>query len=225
MTQRSSERLAASLAHHIRSPLATALLYMHLVEGELGSGINQELRDGLATARDEMLRVNRLLGNLVEYHRLGRLVIVPVLIDAGRVVTDAVAKTLIGAPADVAVDVSTDNLVDWWDRSALEDIVQNLLANAIRHRRPPVSITVSRPGPNLQVVVRDGGGMSPRELARMFRRRLTIPRERTSTMDLGMWLVGQLATAHGGDATAAVGADGGTVVTVTLAPGPPQAAP
>ena len=123
MTQRLSERLAASLAHHIRSPLATALLYIHLIDAELGSGINQELRNGLAAARDEMLRVNRLLGSLVDYHRLGRLVIAPVLVDAGRVVTDAVAKTLVGTPADVALEVSTDNLLDWWDPGALEEIV------------------------------------------------------------------------------------------------------
>jgi two-component system, OmpR family, sensor histidine kinase MtrB len=221
MKPRSAERLAASLAHHIRSPLATALLYMHLID-ELGSGIDQELRDGLANARDEMLRVNRLLGNLVDYHSLGRLVVVPALIDAGPVAAEAMAKTLIATPADVALELSGEDLVDWWDRSALQEIVHNLLSNAIRHRRPPISMRVARSGRNLVITVRDGGGMSSRELSRMFRQRLTVPGDRTGKMDLGMWLTGQLAAAHGGAATAEVDRNGGTTVTVTLVPGPRQ---
>ncbi len=223
MRQSSSHRIAAWLAHHIRSPLATALLYMHLIDGELGSAINQELRDGLASARDEMLRVNRLLGNLVDYQRLGRLVIVPALLDAGAVAAAAVAKTVVGTQAEIAVDVSPADLVDWWDGGALDEIVQTLLSHAIQHRTPPVSLVVGRLGPDLQVQVRGGGRASSRELARMFRQRLTIPRERASTMDLGMWMVGQLASAHGGQASARADSDGTTVVTVTLAPSSPQA--
>jgi len=222
MKQRGSDRLAASLAHHIRSPLATALLYMHLIDRELGSGINQELRDGLASARDEMLRVNRLLGNLVDFHRLGQVVIQPALIDADQVISQAVAKTLLATPADVRVDSSAQGLVDWWDGGALEEIVQTLLSNAIQHRRPPISIAVNRTGPSLQIVVRDGGGMSSRELARLFRQRLTVPGDRSSSIDLGMWLTTQLVTAHGGELDGAVGPERDTVVTATLVPSPPQ---
>src|SRR3982751_5657742 len=130
----SSGRLAAAIAHEIRTPLAVALMYMRLVEQEAGPHVKDSLRAGLSLAREEVMRLDRLLGNLVDLHRLGHVVIRPALVDGGRVVSDAVRRTPWEAgPARVTVEVGAGDLLDWWDASALEQIVQNLLSNAVQH--------------------------------------------------------------------------------------------
>src|SRR3954469_24172051 len=142
----SSGRLAAAIAHEIRTPLAVALMYMRLVEQEAGPHVKDSLRAGLSLAREEVMRLDRLLGNLVDLHRLGHVVIRPALVDGGRGVSDAARRTPWEAgAARVTVEVGAGDLLDWWDASALEQIVQNLLSNAIQHGDAgPVSVNVDR---------------------------------------------------------------------------------
>ena len=181
----SSGRLAAAIAHEIRTPLAVALMYIRLVEQEAGPHVGESLRDGLSQARDEVARLDRLLGNLVDLHRLGHVVIRPALIDAGRVVSDAVRRARRDLTAvQVSVEVGAADLLDWWDPNAIEQIIQKLLSNAIRYGEGrPISVTVSRGDAGLRIRVQDGGsGMSASERARLFREGRFTP-----TIGLVIW--------------------------------------
>jgi signal transduction histidine kinase len=217
----SSGRLAAAIAHEIRTPLAVALMYMRLVEQEAGPQVKESLRAGLSLARDEVMRLDRLLGNLVDLHRLGHVVIRPALVDAGRVVSDAVRRTPWEAGAGrVAIEVGAADLLDWWDASALEQIVQNLLSNAVQHGEAgPVSVSVNRIEANLRLRIHDsGGGVSASERLRAFPPRLAAPKTRASGWGLGLWLVRELAEAHGGSASIESRRGEGSTFTVMLSP-------
>src|SRR5262245_34980180 len=142
----SSGRMAAAIAHEIRTPLAVTLMYLRLVEQEAGPHVKDSLRGGLSLARAEVARLDRLLGNLVDLHRLGHAVVHPALVDAGRIVSDAVSRAQSEMNAgQVTVEVSASDLLDWWDANAIEQILQNLLANVVRYGdRRPVSVGVDR---------------------------------------------------------------------------------
>jgi signal transduction histidine kinase len=216
----SSGRLAAAIAHEIRTPLAVALMYMRLVEQEAGPQVNESLRTGLSLARDEVMRLDRLLGNLVDLHRLGHVVIRPALVDAGRVVSDAVRRAPWEAgAARVAIEVDGADLLDWWDASALEQIVQNLLSNAVqRGEAGPVSVSVDRIEASLRLQIHDSGGGMAGERLRAFPPRLAAPKSRASGWGLGLWLVRELAEAHGGSATIESRRGEGSTFTVMLSP-------
>jgi signal transduction histidine kinase len=217
----SSGRLAAAIAHEIRTPLAVALMYMRLVEQEAGPQVKESLRSGLSLAREEVMRLDRLLGNLVDLHRLGHVVIRPALVDAGRVVSDAVRRAPweTGA-ARVAIEVGASNLLDWWDASALEQIVQNLLSNAVQHADAgPVSVKVDRSDGALRLRIRDSNGdLAAGERPRAFPPRLSPPKTRASVWGLGLWLVRELAEAHGGSATIENRRGEGSTFTVLVTP-------
>jgi signal transduction histidine kinase len=217
----SSGRLAAAIAHEIRTPLAVALMYLRLVEQEVGPHVTESLRDGLSLARDEVTRLDRLLANLVDLHRLGHVVIRPALIDAGRVVADAVRRALWElSTAQVSVEVGASDLLDWWDANAVDQIVQNLLSNAVQYGEGrPITVTVDRIEGRLRVRVQDrGSGIPAGERARLFRRRLGPRKARTSGLGKSLWLVRELAQAHGGSALVETRKGVGSTFTVTLNP-------
>jgi signal transduction histidine kinase len=219
----SSGQLAAAIAHEIRTPLAVALMYLRLVEDEAGPLVKASVRDGFSIARAEVGRLDRLLTNLVDLHRVGHIVVHPTLVDAGRVVSDAVRRALRDLNAgQVTVELGASDLLDWWDASALERIVETLVVHAAQQSEGrPVSVVVERIETALRLRVHDGGrsAFASDATPRSFRRRLGPRKARGGggAIDSTLWLVHELAEAHGGGVTTGP-RDGAGGFTVTLFP-------
>jgi signal transduction histidine kinase len=220
-----SARLAAVVGHELRAPLATALMYMGIVERQIDAGARgAAVRSALAVAREEILRIERLIVRVTELQRLGRPVLAPRLVDAGRVVTDAVRRSMLGeAAAEVTVAAASRGLTDWWDDAAVEQIVQNLLSNALKFGAGrPVKISVEPSSFGARLVVRDKGvGIHAADLERIFRCNVRAPADRSGGLGLGLWLVRALAEAHGGRVTVQSRPGQGATFTVMLRPLPP----
>jgi signal transduction histidine kinase len=218
--------LAAALAHQIRTPLAAALMYLRLVEQEVGEQVSPPLREGLTSVCAEISKLDRLLGNLMDMHRLGHPVIRPTLVDGARVIGDAVSRALPEpAGAKVSVEIGACDLTDWWDPNALEQIVQTLISNAFKYGQGrPIAVTVDRVDACLRLRVRDdGSGIPAAAHTRIFRGPPVAPKARAPGLGLGLWLVGRLAEAHGGSASVESRDGAGTTFTVTLNPQRPPA--
>jgi len=223
-----SGRLAAALAHQIRTPLGAALMYLRLVEQEVGEQVSPPLRDGLTLVSAEILKLDRLLANLMDMHRLGHLVIRPTLVDGARVVGEAVSRALPQpTSAQVSVEIGAGDLTDWWDPSAVEQIVQTLISNAFKYGQGrPIAVNVDRVDASLRLRVSDSGvGIPAATHTRIFHGPPVAPKARTPGLGLGLWLVGRLAKAHGGSASVESRDGAGTTVTVTLNPQRPPAPP
>jgi signal transduction histidine kinase len=220
----STGRVAAAIAHEIRTPLAVALMYLRLVEQEAGPNMKGSLREGLTLARAEVARLDRLLTNLVDLHRLGHAVIRPALVDAGRIASEAVRSTVGDlSVGQVTIEISGADLLDWWDPSAIEQIIQHLVSNAVQYGLGrPISVKVDRHQGQLRLRVCDnGGGPAAGARARVFSRRLGPRTARTGGMGMSLWLVRELAEAHGGSAALEFDKGVGSTFTITLAPGRP----
>lgn len=120
-------------------------------------------------------------------------------------------------PTWVTID-STPDLQATVDPARLEQIVTNLLSNARKHGRPPVSLCARRLGDTgLEVRVSDSGDGVPDEYQdSLFTRFASGPR--TDSVGLGLWLVDVMTQAHGGGATYTT-VDGRPTFVATL-PGP-----
>jgi two-component system sensor histidine kinase FlrB len=217
----SSGEVAAAIAHEIRTPLAVALMYLRLVEDEAGPLVKESVRDGFSIARAEVARLDRLLTDLVDLHRVGHVTIRPSLVDAGRVVSDAVRRVLRDLSAgQVTVELGAADLLDWWDVSVLERIVESLVVNATHHGDGrSVSVAVDRVDSGLRLCLRDASRVAVAEASpRALRRRLGPRKARGSGPGTNLWLIQELAEAHGGGVTGG-GRDGaGPAFTVTLRP-------
>jgi PAS domain S-box-containing protein len=114
-----------------------------------------------------------------------------------------------------------------WDADRLAQVVGNLVSNALHHGRPdtPVRVKVSGLGPEVQLSVHNDGVPIPPEVqATLFQpfRRGTTGKAATRSVGLGLFIVRQVARAHGGDVTVHSTQEEGTTFTVRLPRGSPE---
>jgi signal transduction histidine kinase len=185
--------LTAGLAHDLRSPLTTVQLALEAL-GEDGPAARRELA---ATALRQVRRVNRLATELLDLERVdrrGELRLDLAQVSAREAVLDAVEQ--LDRP-DVTV-LAEPGLTVTADPQRLQQMLVNLLGNALRHGRPPVVVRATAAGAAARIEVRDHGpGVPPgdrEELFTAFRARA----DRADSTGLGLWLVDRLALAHGG---------------------------
>jgi signal transduction histidine kinase len=108
------------------------------------------------------------------------------------------------------------------DARRLEQAVQNLVANAVRHtpQRGRIELTARRMNGQVRLTVRDSGpGIPPEHLPRVFDRFYRVDAARDSGSGgsgLGLSIVRAIVEAHGGTVTASSGDSGGAVFDVRL---------
>jgi signal transduction histidine kinase len=210
----SEQRFTADVAHELRTPLTG----LHAAAELLPPGRPTELvRDRVAALRtltEDLLEISRLdTGHErldLDAEELGALAV--------RVVRASEAAGTFGASvadSEVTVVIVRDMRVET-DRRRLERVLGNLLANAQRHGRAPVTLTVDGP----VVSVRDRGDGYPQYL-------LTHGPQRFRTEGgakghgLGLTIAAGQAEVLGARLTFANAPDGGAVATLTLPQTPP----
>jgi two-component system sensor histidine kinase MtrB len=132
------------------------------------------------------------------------------------VVTDALAA--VAGTDDVTVDIPS-GLVVLADRRRVEQVVANLVENALRYGAAPVVVTAEEEGDEVSVRVHDNGHGVPVELEQDLFSKLTLtglPRRISETNGLGLALVRGLVEAMGGRVWYEPGADRGADFCFTL---------
>lgn len=221
------ERLVADASHELRAPLAA-------MRSELEVSLRQDalpdrFREVLASARDEVVRIGRVVDNLLMLARLdaGRLELL-VAPENLREVADRSARAHRAAAAagDVEVSVRGDGVVVQADAERIGQVLNNLIDNAIRFAPPAgeVAVSVWRNGSEAGVTVSDDGpGVPPEARERVFERfsREDPARGRTGGAGLGLAIAQEIVRSHAGRIYVTEREGGGCAFVVSL-PTTPQ---
>lgn len=195
--------MAASLAHQLRTPLATALLYSaNLAQPELSATARVRFA---AKASEQLKRLERLIQDVLLFARgesIGRDVIPVAALVAEVAQTIEPLCVQKGVRLRVACDVG--EAIVTGSRKALTGALINLLENALQacEGREPgtaaVDLRATRCGDRqLRIGVRDtGGGIAPDTLAKIFEPFFTTRAQGTG---LGLAIALGVARAHGGN--------------------------
>lgn len=91
-------------------------------------------------------------------------------------------------------------IVGSWDRYRIEQVLDNLLSNAIRYcAGKPVHVAAYRAGGNAMLVVSDKGrGVSPENQERIFRRFERVDSDYATGLGLGLYICREIVEAHKG---------------------------
>ncbi len=192
-------------AHEIKNALGPLAMTLQLCERQLLAG--QPIAPGdLAFARDQVRRLATLVEDLLDQTRadLGDLAFRPRQADLCGVVTSAVETFRRGKPAAaIVVELPPAPLTASVDVGRMEQVLINLLENAVRYSPAGSNVTVALacPAPTAaRIEVRDAGpGLSSEEQARIFDRFVRgAASEGTSGLGLGLYLCRAIVEQHGG---------------------------
>jgi PAS domain S-box-containing protein len=225
--ERSRADLVSTVAHELRSPLTSVKGFTATLLAKWTRFTDEQKRVMLETVNNDADRVTRLITELLDVSRIesGRLELHRQVVDvparARRIIAGRVAA---GESEDRFRLVMGDDLPEMWlDQDKVDQILGNLVENALRHGRGTVTIDIESVGWGVAVSVRDEGeGIAPELAPRVFRQFWRGNSRRRGGTGLGLFVVKGLVEAHGGTITVQRAPEGGAEFRFTMPTGTPD---
>ncbi len=219
--ERSRAELVSTVAHELRSPLTSVKGFTATLLAKWGRFTDDQKRVMLETVNADADRVTRLITELLDVSRIesGRMEVHRQLVDLPDRVTKIVAGRVAAGDAEdrFRLEVPGGLPETWLDADKIDQILGNLVENAVRHGAGTVTIAVEparldgEAGEEAEldavaVSVRDQGeGISPDVAPRVFRqfwrgkpRSGSRRGQHGGGTGLGLYIVKGLVEAHGG---------------------------
>ena len=192
-------------SHELRTPLTTLQLRMASLRDDLAADRLDNVQRKLDSAMRQGTRLTDLVDHLLDVSRIagGQLALAREtfdLVELARELLDRFTETAARANVDLTFH-GCPAVVGKWDRLRVEQIVLNLVSNAIKYAaNAPVEVEVATRDAVAVVEVRDHGqGIEPADAERIFG-----PFERAAAarnfggLGIGLFIAQQNAVAHGG---------------------------
>jgi len=212
--ERSRAELVSTVAHELRSPLTSVKGFTATLLNKWGRFTDDQKRVMLETVNADADRVTRLITELLDVSRIesGRMEVHRQLVDLPDRARKIIAGRVAAGDAEdrFRLEVLSGLPETWLDADKIDQILGNLVENAVRHGAGIVTIVIE---PDLMddvtaaaVSVRDQGeGISPEVAPRVFRqfwrgkpRGASRRGQHGGGTGLGLYIVKGLVEAHGG---------------------------
>jgi PAS domain S-box-containing protein len=200
------ERFMGIVGHDLGSPLAAIRISSQMLQHAGNLTLGQ--RNTLARIEDSTRRVSHLTRQLLDGVRArgGGIPVQPALTDLTQVCRRVIDE-LLAIYAHRAIELRVEGETrGWWDHERLAQVVSNLVGNALEHGEPrhPVCVRLWDEAGAQRLEVNNQGAPIPAELLphlfEPFRRGATRERHASGGgLGLGLFIVQQIARAHGGD--------------------------
>lgn len=195
------ERFTYTASHDLKSPLLTIQGFSGRLVDDARAGQLERVAADVSRIRTAAARMGRLLDDLLELSRIGRVVNPSERLDLREVALDAVGaldEAIREAGAQVTVEPLPRATAD---RTRIVEVFQNLIQNGLKFADPgrsPEIVIGCRAGDEPVITVRDNGiGIEPRYHGRIFDlfERLNVETEGTG---IGLALARRIVEHHGG---------------------------
>ena len=222
-------------AHELRTPLTPLSMYLQNIERRMQRQVPVELEQ-VAKARRQVERLSNLVEDLLDVSRLESR---RLTLEHERVDLNALAEQVVGdfrgqsRNHEIVLHPSRDQAVSLGDRSRLEQVLVNLLENAIKYspQGGQVLVKVERAGAEARVSVTDQGiGVPAQDAPRLFQRFFRAANVNTRNyggLGIGLYVSHEIVERHGGrfevKSEPGIGSTFGFVL--PLAPGAESSAP
>jgi signal transduction histidine kinase len=231
---RSRADLISTVAHELRSPLTSVKGFTATLLAKWDRFTDEQKLLMLATVNADADRVTRLLSELLDVSRIdaGRLELRRQVVDVPAAVRRVVAGSVAAGEEEdrFRIFASCELPEMWVDPDKLDQVLHNLMENALRHGDGTITVRVE---PS-QVVVGDhdtagacvtisdeGDGIPEETVARVFTKFWRGGARRGGT-GLGLFIVKGIVEAHGGTISAGRSEAGGAEFRFTLPAGTPS---
>lgn len=206
-------------AHELRTPLTTLRGRAQLLQRRLAEVLPAQDLESLGVMRRQLERLTRMVNDLLDVSRLrsGGLLPVPERVDLVALCRVSVEE-FETARHPIGFEPAVAELVGWWDPWRLDQVLANLLSNAVRYSPPqsPITMRLAREGAEARLDIVDRGtGIPAAELDRIFEPYYRGEQQNRAGFGLGLAICHRIIAAHGGSLRAS--SDGpGTGATFTI---------
>lgn len=225
--ERSRADLVSTVAHELRSPLTSVKGFTATLLAKWTRFTDDQKLVMLETVNADADRVTRLITELLDVSRIesGRLEIHRQVVDVPARISRIIAgRVAAGEPEDrFVLQVRGELPETWLDQDKIDQVLANLMENAVRHGRGTVTIVVEPSEWGVSVSVRDQGeGIPPELVTRVFRQFWRGNARRRGGTGLGLFIVKGLIEAHGGTISVQRGPEGGAEFRFMVPTGTPD---
>jgi PAS domain S-box-containing protein len=219
-------------AHELRTPLTALVLKLEsvvrMMKAELTVNAQRNAAGRLVDALRQTDRLSELVERLLDVSRIAagsfEMHVEPVDLDSlVRQVVQDLKEKAIEAKSAVSIDTEGDAR-GHWDRRRLEQVVANLLSNALKYgEAKPIAVTIEGRELDVRVRITDRGiGIAPNDINRIFQPfERAVPVEHFAGLGLGLYVSRRIVEAHDGTLDVESRPAEGATFTITL----PRAAP
>ncbi len=198
-----------TISHELRTPLHSIKGFVDIVLYRESAGpLTEVQRDFLSTVREEALRLEHIIMDLLEFNRLesGQIKLHPEHFDAAALacsVAEKMGSTADESGVDLLCEIATLLPVEG-DRLRIEQVLKNLISNALKFTPPQgrVQVTGHMRGAMAEIVVRDSGiGIPVEEQERIFERFYQVDasqKRKYGGTGLGLAICKHIIERHGG---------------------------
>jgi signal transduction histidine kinase len=215
-------------SHELRTPLTSLKLVMQGLLNESIPKTTENLNHTFLVASRQIGRLTRLVDELLNVSRIraGRMALELESVDLAQVVREATERLSEDLrQARCTVSCQLDPTLGHWDKSALDQVVTNILANATKFGAgKPIEVTVGANDGRARLVVTDHGiGIAADRLPHIFERyERAVSARHYGGLGLGLYIARAIVEAFGGTIEASspgLGEGATFVVTLPLARG------
>ena len=195
------DQFAYVASHDLKAPLRGIANLSQWIEEDLGDQLPDGTRGHLELMRGRVHRMEALIDGILEYSRAGRVTAAAETVATGALARDVIE--LLAAPATVRFEIAPDLPVLVTERLALQQVLLNLLGNAIKHGRgaePAVSLHGTAVDGRYEFRVTDNGpGIAPIFHDRIWGIFQTLEaRDKVEGTGIGLALVKKIVEGRGG---------------------------
>ncbi len=216
------KRFVADASHQLRTPLAALKLQLHNVRQHAWPAQAGGELDRLGRTVDDAIHLSHQILSLARAeaaHESGADFVPVDLVGVARLAGERCIEQAIAQQVDLSLDEPGRPVTVIGHPVLLEEMVSNLLLNAIGHGGPhqTVSLRVTdQPQPCISLCDQ-GPGIAPTDLPRIFERFYRAQHAHPSGSGLGLAIVQEIASRHGARIAVQAGSDGrGTCFSVTF---------
>jgi predicted ATPase/signal transduction histidine kinase len=226
------DQFLSTASHELRTPITSLKLrveaLLRAVAAERPSS-PASLYSPIERVLHSAQRLQRLIEELLDVTRIeqGQMILWPAEVELGMLVSNAAEHLELDlAQAGCALSIqSSGHVVGEWDARRLEQVVTNLLANAVKFGAGrPIEVVVRDAGEVAELTVSDHGiGIDPVRLPHVFDRfERAVSTVHYGGLGLGLYLARSIVESHGGTIRVESRVGHGTTFTVRLPWTPPH---
>lgn len=227
-TLRLNEMFVAAVGHDLRNPLNSMMMCAELLAGPNADPETRVIVERLKTSGRRMDRMIEELFDLSRVRLGGGLPITRGRCDVRPLAERAVNELRSSHPGR-AIELEVTSVVGDWDAARIEQVISNLVGNALTHGEPSgaVRVRIAPASDLLELRVHNEGAIPVEMLDQVFapfvaKRKGT---KRGEGLGLGLYIVEQIVLSHGGNIAVHSSAEDGTEFDVAIPLHSPPAAP